>query len=395
MVHILSVLTSLENKFDNLAISRSGSSTLERTTGTFTAFPSLQTSEKIPRAGAELSHDFSSELHRSYQHLTAPHKVVLWPSIYTHLINSGIQAASDLQYILQEGTPWLIRQEMKKHPLSLPTDPELPSHRLDYPLSEEGYSKRYAFPTFTIQQVQEYTDAYFDTFNVICPILDYDFFTNEVIARLSREGYADGDPQSVVALLVYALGQLAIEGVFGNAISSQDGVPSGFRGGTAERPPGLEIFNEVRRRLGFIMSTCTTEYVQIMLLQATYYEANSRHLDFWRCAVAASMAMQVLIRCQEINWKSQSGDMVTRAYWACLLSEDLYHLDLDLPQTGICTLEDEVPLPSFHKTQGSQGHSRGSGALLQFKYHFLAMIALRKLIGRINAVIHECTFSSR
>jgi hypothetical protein len=395
MVHILSVLTSLENKFENLAVGRGGSSMLERTKETFTASASLQSSEKIARADAGLSDDFPSELHQSYQHLTAPHKVVLWPSIYTHLINSGIQAASDLKHILHDGTPWFVRQEMKKHPLSLPTDPGLPSHRLGYPSSKEGYSKRYAFSTFTIQQVQEYTDAYFDTFNVICPILDYDFFTNEVVARLAREGYADGDPQSVVALMVYALGQLAIEGVFGSAISSKDDVPSGFRGGTAERPPGLEIFNEVRRRLGFIMTTCTIENVQIMLLQATYYEANSRHLDFWRCAVAASMAMQVFIRCQEIDWQSQSGDMITRAYWACVLHEDLYHLDLDLPQTGICTLEEEVPLPSFHKAQDSQAHSRGSGALLQFEYHFLAMITLRKLIDRINAVIHECTFSSR
>lgn len=393
MVHILSTLTSLENKFDNFAISRGGSSMSERTTEAFTALASLQSS-KVARADAELGHDFPSKLHRSYQHLTAPHKVFLWPRINTHLINSGIQAASDLQYICYEGTPWFITQEMKKHPLPLPTDPGLPSHRLDYPSSKEGYSKRCVFPTLTIDQVQEYTDAYFDTFNVIYPILDYDS-TKEVVARLSQEGYADCDPQSVVALLIYALGQLAIEGVFGNAISSHNGVPSGFRGGTAEEPPGLEIFNEVRRRLGFVMNTCTIEYVQIMLLQATYYEANSRHLDFWRCTVAASMAMQVLIRCQEIDWQSQSGDMMKRVYWMCVLHEDLYHLDLDLPATGICTLEEEVPLPYFHKTQDSQAHSRGSGALLQFEYHFLAMIALRKLIGRINAVIHECTSSSR
>lgn len=395
MVHILNTLTSLENKFDNFAIRQGGDFTPGRMTRSLAAYPSLQASENIAQVDAESGQSSTSEPHRSYQHLTAPHKVVLWPSIYTRLINSGIQAAPDLQDIFHEGTPWFIRQEMKKHPLSLPTDPELPSHRLDYPSSEEGYSKRYAFPTFTIRQVQEYTDAYFDTFNVICPILDYDFFTNELIARLSREGYADGDPQSVVALLVYALGQLAIEGVFGNPISSHNGVPSGFRGGTAERPPGLEIFNEVRRRLGFVISTCTIENVQIMLLQATYYEANSRHLDFWRCAVAASMAMQVLVRCKEIDWQSKSGDMIKRAYWACVLSEDFYHLDLDLPQTGICTLEDEVPLPFFQETDDSERFSSGSGALLKFQYHFLAMIALRKLISRTNAAINECTFSSR
>jgi hypothetical protein len=394
MVHILSVLTGLEDKFDNFAISRGGCSTSGRVTETSTTFPSLRSIDKTVKADAELGHDFPVELHRSYQHLTSPQKVVLWPSIYTHIINSGTQSASDLQYILHGDTQWFIRQEMKKHPLSLPTDPGLPRRQIGDSSSEDGYSKRYAFPTLTIQQVWEYTEAYFNTFNVICPILDYDS-TNEVIARLSRKGYADGDPQGILALLVFALGQLALEGVFGNAISSHNSAPSGFRGGTAERPPGLEIFNEVRRRLGLVMNTCTLESVQIMLLQATYYEANSRHLDFWRCAVAASMEMQVLIRCHGIDWQSHRGDLITRAYWACNLSEGLYHLDLDLPQTGICTLEDEVPLPSFHKPQNPQGHSHGSGALLQFEYHFLATISLRKLISQINAVIHECTFSSR
>lgn len=393
MVHILNALTSLENKFDNLAIGQGGGSSSERMTRALAAVSSLQPSEKIARVGAELDHDLPSELHQSYQHLTAPHKVLLWPRIYTHLTNSGNHAAVNLQHIHREGTPWFIRQEMKKHPHSLPTDPGMPGPRLDDSSSEEGYSKLYVCPSLTIQQSQEYTDAYFNTFNVICPILDYDTM-NEVVARLSREGYADCDPQSVVALLVYSLGQLAIEGVFGDPISSHNGVPSGFRGGTAKRPPGLETFNEARRRLGFVMSACTIENVQILLLQATYYEANSRNLDFWRCAAEASMAMQVLVRCEEIDWQSQSGDMIKRAYWTCVLNEDLYHLELDLPQAGICTLEDEVPLPSFYEIQDSQGRSCDSGARLQYNYHFIAMIAIRKLINRINAAVHECTFSS-
>ena len=29
------------------------------------------------------------------------------------------------------------------------------------------------------------------------------------------------------------------------------------------------------------------------------------------------------------------GDLIKRAYWTCILSEDFYHLDLDLPRTGI------------------------------------------------------------
>ena len=125
-----------------------------------------------------------------------------------------------------------------------------------------------------------------------------------MIAHLSLEGYANDDPQDIIALLVFVHEQIAVEGVFGNVISSHNSTLSGFRGGTAERPPGIGIFNEVRRRLGLIVNICTLEGVHIMLLQATYYEANSRNLDYWRCTVAAPVEMQVLIRCHGIDWQS-------------------------------------------------------------------------------------------
>lgn len=393
MVHILDALTRLETKFDNLSLGQSSISTPDQAaTRTSTTYSSSRSSGKQPQsADATLLPTNNRDVSQTYDHLTVPHKVILWPSIYIHLIDSGIDAASDLQYVLQEGTPWFIRLEMVKHPAPLPFDPCLQGVRIDSPPSDDGFSTRYAFPTLTIQQIREYTDAYFNTFNVLCPILNHDAFTNDIVARLLRDGYADGDPQAVLALMVFALGQLAIEGVFGNPISVNAGVPSGYRGGTAERPPGLEIFNEARRRLGFVMTLCTLENVQILLLQATYYESNSRHLDFWRSTVAASMACQVLIKCRNIDWSTQYGDMIKRAYWACILSEDLYHLDLDLPQTGIHTMEDEVPLPYFHEAHDPQGRSTHvSEERSHFQYHFLAMIALRRLIARIHGVIHEC-----
>lgn len=392
MVHILDALTRLETKFDNLALGQGSTSTPDIATRTSTTYPSSRSSGKQTQGEAVSSRRKESiELPRTYDHLTVPHKVILWPSIYICLMNSGVSAAADLQHILQEGTPWFIRLEMNKHPNSLPFDPCLQSVRIDTPPSNTGYSTRYAFPSLTIQQIQEYTEAYFNTFNVLCPILNYDVFADEVVARLLREGYSDGDPQAVLALMVFSLGQVAIEGVFGQPISTENGLPSGFRGGTRAKPPGIEIFNEARRRLGFVVNTCSLENVQILLLQATYYESCSRHLDFWRSTVAASMACQVLIKCANIDWSTQVGDMVKRAYWACILSEDLYHLDLDLPQTGIHTLEDEVPLPYFHEAHDSNGRNNGTEERSHFQYHFLAMIALRRLIARIHGVIHECT----
>nr|OQO29272.1 hypothetical protein B0A51_07517 [Rachicladosporium sp. CCFEE 5018] len=393
MVHILDTLTRLENKFDNMSISNAANSSSGSDFVSGMHHSSSQSSGKRTHERETGSgHDLPTEIRQSYQHLTAPHKVILWPSIYLHLINSGIHAGADLQHILQEGTQWLIKQEMIKHPDPLPSDSGLPSYRMG--AAEDGYSTRTAFPTLTIQLVHEYTDAYFNTFNVLYPMLNHDAFLNDTVARLMRDGYADGDAGAVLALMVFALGQCAKEGVFGKPISIIEGVPSGYRGGTVERPPGIEIFNEARRRLGFVMTLCSLENVQILLLQATYLEATGRHLDFWRSTVAASMACQVLVRCKPLDWATQEGDMIKRAYWACILSEDLYHLDLDLPQTGIHTLEDEVPLPYFQESQDQSTGGRGLDERSYFQYHFLAMIALRRLITRIHSTIHESSTTS-
>ena len=398
MVHILDALNRLETKFDTLAIAGSASGSPDPNVGRLrkSINPTSPANSSHQRSGTRnhgMSHEFPRELQQTYQHLTVPHKIILWPSVYIHLINSGIQATSDLQYVLQEGTPWFIRQELAKHPQALPYDVAVPYYALNANLREQGFASKVAFPSLGIQHIHELCDAFFNTFNVLFPLLNRDTFMNGTVAPLLRDGYADGDPNAVLALLVFALGQVANEGVFERPISSIGGQPSGFRGGTVDKPPGLAIFNEVRRRIGFVTTQATLESVQILLLEAIYYEATARHLDFWRTTVAASMACQVLIKCNSIDWSSTHGDLVKRAYWTCILSEDFYHLDLDLPRTGIDSMDDEVPLPYFHDAHERQN---SSSPLVEershFQYHFLAMIALRRLIARINTAIHECEF---
>ncbi len=398
MVHILDTLTRLENKFDTLALNHSGtpsSSDVSLTHQIRAAYNSNQSpassSGPSQRNTSEYSPEFPRELQKTYQHLTVPHKIILWPAIYLLLINSGIKATSDLQYVLQEGTPWFIRQEMRKHPQPLPHDISLPYFALNSTLREQGYSSSVAFPSLTIQKIREQCDAYFNTFNILFPLLNREEFMNDTVAPLLRDGYSDGDVKAVLALLVFALGQVAVEGVFDPPVTLIDGQPSGFRGGSVDRPPGLAIFNEARRRLGFITTQTSLENVQVLLLEAIYYESTARHLDFWRATVAASMACQVLIKCKQFDWSTNEGDLVKRAFWTCILSEDFYHLDLDLPRTGIVDYEDEVPLPYFH-----DAHEQPSGMMTEershFQYHFLAMIALRRLISRINTTIHECEY---
>lgn len=393
MVHILGSLARLESKFDVFASHRSlsafdASARASNTCGDFQPLRDTLRPNHVPD---------DNSLPRSiprYQDLTVPHKVFLWPCISALIAKTSARAASDIQCISGAGTPWLVRLEIAKHALPLSC-----SHCLSNPRSvcwsDADGSDNATSPLLSAGKAREYADAYFDTFGVLYPVLDQDVFMTEVVARVLRNGYVDGDIDAVLALTVFALGQTAIEGTLGASISSHEGIPSGFRGGSVENPPGVELFCEARRRLGFVVTSCSLENIQILLLQGTYYEANARHLEFWRCVTAGSMACQMLIKCQTVDWSSRYGGMLSRAYWACILSENLFHLDLDLPQTGIEVMEDDVPLPYFRRTPdqeilGTSATEMHSHA----QYHYLAMVTLRRLIMRIHDVVHGCRFST-
>ncbi|TKA51528.1 hypothetical protein B0A49_12065, partial [Cryomyces minteri] len=393
MVRILETLQRLENKFDRMSANTSSQSgqDLSSAISPSSQQSSLSTSlERDQRRGTNRGADetLPSEIQKSYQHLTAAHKILLWPYIYIHLLNSGIKAADDLQFVLQDGTPWFIQQELSKHPNVLPYDVRIPSLSLPGP-RDSTVSPRVTFPSLSYEHMHRYTNHYFNAFNVLYPILDREQFVSETLPTVTKTGFGDGDYPSVIALLVFALGKAAELGTYGEPINVENGIASGIRGGSLENPPGIEIFNEARRRLGFVMSQCNLENVQINLLQAIYYEACSRHLDFWRSSVTASMACQVLVKCQPLDWNSHRGDLVKRAFWSCNLIENWYHLDLDLPQTGICEHEDHVPLPTFVGPYNTVENL--SDEQSHFQYHFLAIIAIRRLITRIHHTIFDAS----
>jgi hypothetical protein len=255
------------------------------------------------------------------------------------------------------------------------------------------------FPDLTVQQVNEYSAAYFKTFNVLLPLLEANMFVDGVVARLLQEGYRDDGPESVLALLVFALGQLAIEGVTGYPTRASHDESSGFRGGSIEGPSGLGLFNEARRRIGMVSTQPCLETVQIMLLQATYFEASARHLDFWTSTSAASLACTCLIKSQQIDWTSSYGDLVKRAYWVCVLHERLFDLEFRVTSTGIESLGDQIPLPHFHNPARGDEQTSGPppGGSRVFAVddqtgpalHFVAMITLSRLIRRADEVIHS------
>jgi hypothetical protein len=324
----------------------------------------------------------------SQSHISVSHKVLLWPAVICHMWDSGVPAVAskDLQSIARLGSPWLLQREISKHRGKLPCNVRI--------LCSTSNSESVVFPALTVERVDEYSSAYFNTFNVLLPLLDPDIFMSGAVARLLREGYKDDDLEGVLALLVFALGQLAIEGVVGRPTSACNHESSGFRGGTIEQPPGLALFNEARRRIGMANTQPCLEYVQVMLLQATYFEASARHLDFWSSTSAASLACICLIKGQKVDWTSAYGDLVKRTYWVCVLQERLFDLEFRVASTGIESLEDQVPLPHFHVTKertsdllsditdaSTADGKRGSA------FYFVAILALSRLIRRTDNIL--------
>jgi hypothetical protein len=90
-----------------------------------------------------------------------------------------------------------------------------------------------------------------------------------------------------------------------------------------------------------------------MLLQATFFEAGARHLDFWTSTSAASLACTCLTKSQRIDWTLSYGDLVKHAYWVYVFHERLFDLEFRVISTSIESLEDQILLPHF------RGPSRG------------------------------------
>jgi hypothetical protein len=115
------------------------------------------------------------------------------------------------------------------------------------------------------ETMQRLSRAYFDSFNLLFPIVDRHAFVSEILPVVGQNGFTE-NMASTVALLVFALGELAIAGSQGIPIRVYNGRPSGIKGGTPTEPPGLVLFNEARRRTGFNLTECSIENVQIFAL---------------------------------------------------------------------------------------------------------------------------------
>ncbi|KAH8602747.1 hypothetical protein B0O99DRAFT_498383 [Bisporella sp. PMI_857] len=368
LVEILDRLTSLEGKVDRLPTTHNAgfgppqpspmsqpsfSTSTEDDPSSYSSPASYRTSQQPSSSGRPVG------IAQPYRHSAAAHRMLIWPAIQQLLLQSVSPSIADMKILEQEGTSFMI--SIHRGMPNLPMDDFVPDRNFVGMQSQAARSaggQRVTFPTLNRAEMHRLATSYFDTFNLIYPFMDRQTFLLETLARVHSEGF-DGDTDSVIALLVFALGELAIESAAGPPIEVYNGRPSGVKGGTATKPPGLAYFNEARKRMGFVVTHCDLETVQIFSLAAN-----------------------------PIEWNSQRGDLIKRSFWHCAIMETGLYLELDLPPTGLIELEEHIGLPSFNGPYCEADH-RGNQSS-HFEAHFASQVALRRLC----AIIHQTLSNS-
>lgn len=194
--------------------------------------------------------------------------MLAWPAVQHVLAHAHPSNATDLHRSERDGSAFIL--SLQETTPKLPLDEALAHHPFlgsQTQATGTGGGAGVAFPELTKDIMLKLATSYFDTFNLIYPFMDRQSFLSDTLSKVCSEGF-NGDTESVIALLVFSLGELAMSGSRGQPMDIYQGRASGMRGGSANRPPGLALFNEARKRIGFVMTDCDLENVQIFSLSA-------------------------------------------------------------------------------------------------------------------------------
>jgi len=237
-VFILKNLRSLERKVDQLVLSPAS---------------------PIPRPQDSTSHSFTVPAQTS----TEIQRILTWPEVRRLLSLDN----SDLLYwegINENPEQWLVRIT-RSFQQDVPIGGRM---NLQY-TSGELTEKAPTSTTLTKNYVETLCSIYFQTFHAIYPIVDSQSFTKTILPRVCNHSFQEDDEGSALVLVILALGTLAYEGYSGNPIVDEtEQYTTGIRGGSASRPPGLDLLNEGRRRMGFILTNWNLTSLQYMVLTA-------------------------------------------------------------------------------------------------------------------------------
>jgi len=208
---------------------------------------------------------------RPYRYAGGVHQMFAWPVLQQLLENQGLKLAGVNAGAIEHDGPAIVLG-IDDAKARLPSEPAGPLLVTDYPAARlstpaPGGAGSLPLPTsaLTWDAMQRLCKAYFDTFNFLFPVLDRQTFFSGIMTSILNDGLGDGI-SSTLAFLVFALGEAAIAGTQGVPVTLYNNRPSGVRGGTVSKPPGIALFNEARKRMGFSLTDCSLENVQVFAL---------------------------------------------------------------------------------------------------------------------------------
>ncbi|KAH8893819.1 hypothetical protein GQ53DRAFT_99644 [Thozetella sp. PMI_491] len=384
LVEILERIRSLESKIDRINLGPAA---------TFPPVPSLVTSAPLvvspeligtlPATPFNVSDGSSgaSGGEDHYRYAASVQQMLEWPVLQQLLEVLGPKPGLRPAPLDRDSPAFLLGRQAAP---ALPTDAALEVLGTAHAMRTVAGPIPITAPALGWETMQQLSKAYFDGFNFLYPLLDRQTFTSETMVAVFNDGFSDG-PASTLTFLVFALGEVALASVGGLPVHLYNGRPSGFRGGTRERPPGLALFNEARQRMGFNLTDCSLENVQIFALASIYYETCCHHVEFWRMTVSASLACQALITSNPGELVSPRADLIRRVFWHCSIMETCLHLELGLPLTGLDKMEPLIGLPSFNGPFSQDDYLGNEGS--HFQEYFASQIVLRRLLVSFHTTL--------
>ncbi|KAL5113256.1 hypothetical protein ACEQ8H_008872 [Pleosporales sp. CAS-2024a] len=310
------------------------------------------------------------------------HRVAIWPAVQNVLPSEFTAARAEL------AQDYIVDIESQRAPL--------PTH-IDRPFGTSTDSWLMSLPQSVIKGL---ADAYFAVYNRINPILDKYFFRSSTLGTATENEFGY-DIESCLVLLVLALGCLAVkaheEGDFAlpsRSISSEQGfVRPDWYELICDASPGLNFFNEARKRFGFLMCLNDLQAGQFYMLSTLYYAQILRPLDSWATVNRAALCCTTILSSTDtLNFDEWEGDMFSRLFWNTLMYETVITQELDhLPHSGLLEYEPGIPLPKF--TSFPRPKTSIAGLLTDehdsfFNFHFLAQAAHRIILTRIKQSLY-------
>ncbi|KAK3330785.1 hypothetical protein B0H66DRAFT_74729 [Apodospora peruviana] len=398
LVEILDRIKSLENKIDSLNIYTNFPSTTSfGQPGTYVPATSLVITSSIHAPAIPTSSTIqfpepssaTSGTEDHYTYVSSVHQMLAWPAVQQLLATVQPKVPSMDLSSVERDAPMTTLGAHNRSVKSLPSTTALASRGQGPEMSVHGPAlgpSPISVSGLNWDTMQRLSKAYFDSINLVYPILDRHSFFSDILPSLFNDGFGQG-MASTIAFLVFALGEVALAGSEGHPIHAHNGRPSGVKGGSKDEPPGLDLFNEARKRMGFNLTECSLENVQIFALASLYYGTCFHLMDFWRMTTSASLACQALITSNPGELSSPRVDLVRRAFWHCSIMETCLNLELGFPLTGLEKMENVVGLPDFAGPYSEDDYITNQES--HFQEHFASQIVLRRLLVDFHGVLSQ------